>query len=117
MNSGTYACQVTVNIGNIPAGLDKTYLRLTPIYTDTDFRVELLNNNTVVEFNGVQPKVDSTGRANDKFRRVESRLEYEGSNISVPQFALQSEGDSGVCKNFSVSHLNNKGVTTNCQIP
>lgn len=117
LNSGTYACQVTVNIGNIPAGLDKTYLRLTPIYTDTDFSVELLNNNTVVEFNGVQPKVDSTGRANDKFRRVESRLEYEGSNISVPQFALQSEGDSGVCKNFSVSHLNNKGVTTNCQIP
>ena len=113
-----YACQITVSVGNIPANLDKTYLRLTPFYTDTDFKVELLNDrNSIVNFNGVQPKVDSTGRANNKFRRVESRLEYETSSLSVPQFALQMEGNTGVCKNFIVSQLNNKGVTTNCIIP
>ena len=58
---------------------------------------------TVINFFGVQPLVDSTGRANDLFRRVEARLEMVNTYFPYPDSALSVYGDDGLSKNFWVT--------------
>lgn len=113
-NSNTYACQTTVNIGrNVNPG-DVLYLRLTPLMNDSNFKVELLNGDTVVDFAGVQPTVDSTGRANTQLRRVESRIGFNDTSFPVPLFSAQTESnEEPICKEFSVTRLTNSNV--NCR--
>lgn len=114
VNSNTYACETTVNIGRSVNPGDVLYLRLTPLMNDSNFRVELLNNDRVVDFNGVQPKVDSTGRANTQLRRVESRIGFNDTNFPVPLFSAQTESnEEPICKEFSVTRLTNSNV--NCR--
>lgn len=114
-NSNTYACQTTVNIGrSVDPPRDVLYLRLTPLMNDSNFRVELLNGNTVVDFAGVQPRVDSTGRANTQLRRVESRIGFNDTSFPVPLFSAQTESnEEPICKEFSVTRLTNSNV--NCR--
>ncbi|MBO4126105.1 hypothetical protein [Streptococcus suis] len=105
--SQEYACRTEVSLGHTVQPADIAFLRLSALYTDADFKVELMNNDRVVHFDGVQPIVDSTGRANDKFRRVESRIEFEDSNFPVPDFAVQTQGSEGICKDFWVTNETN----------
>lgn len=113
-NSNTYACETTVNIGRSVSPSDVLYLRLTPLMNDSNFRVELLNGNTVVDFAGVQPTVDSTGRANTQLRRVESRIGFNDTSFPVPLFSAQTESnEEPICKEFSVTRLTNSNV--NCR--
>lgn len=113
-NSNTYACQTTVNIGRDVRPSDVLYLRLTPLMNDSNFKVELLNGDNVVDFAGVQPKVDSTGRANTQLRRVESRIGFNDTNFPVPLFSAQTESnEEPLCKDFSVTRLSNSNV--NCK--
>lgn len=114
VNSNTYACETTVDIGRVVRPGDVLYLRLTPLMNDSNFSVELLNNGRVVDFNGVQPKVDSTGRANTQLRRVESRIGFNDTNFPVPLFSAQTENErKPLCKDFSVTRLTNSNV--NCE--
>lgn len=111
VNSNTYACETTVDIGRSVQPSDVLYLRLTPLMNDSNFSVELLNNGRVVDFNGVQPKVDSTGRANTQLRRVESRIGFNDTNFPVPLFSAQTENEKEpLCKDFSVTRLHNSNV-------
>lgn len=113
-NSNTYACETTVNIGRSVNPSDVLYLRLTPLMNDSNFRVELLNGDTVVDFAGVQPTVDSTGRANTQLRRVESRIGFNDTSFPVPLFSAQTENEKEpICKDFSVTRLSNSNV--NCK--
>lgn len=113
-NSNAYACETTVNIGRSVSPNDVLYLRLTPLMNDSNFRVELLNGNTVVDFAGVQPRVDSTGRANTQLRRVESRIGFNDTSFPVPLFSAQTESnEEPICKEFSVTRLTNSNV--NCR--
>ena len=113
-NSNAYACETTVNIGRNVSPNDVLYLRLTPLMNDSNFRVELLNGNTVVDFAGVQPTVDSTGRANTQLRRVESRIGFNDTSFPVPLFSAQTESnEEPICKDFSVTRLSNSNV--NCR--
>lgn len=115
-NSNAYACETTVNIGRVRGvqPSDVLYLRLTPLMNDSNFKVELLNGDTVVDFAGVQPKVDSTGRANTQLRRVESRIGFNDTNFPVPLFSAQTENEKEpLCKDFSVTRLSNSNV--NCK--
>ncbi len=58
------------------ANTDKrAYLRLTSMYNATDFRIKLYQGANLVDFYGVQPTIDSTGRAGDAFRRVLAHVE------------------------------------------
>jgi hypothetical protein len=88
------------------------YLRLSTLYNASHFMVKLYNTDTgssLVRFKGVQPQVDSTGRANDMFRRVQALVELKGV-VTYPEAAVDIAGN--LCKNFLItdteSHYVNK---------
>lgn len=109
VSSGGYACSVTitVNPGLASAAAytinpnDTAFLRISTLYNSASYRVSLLNNNTVVNFDGVQPEIDSTGRANDLFRRVLSRVEATDTYFPYPDGAVDITGN--FCKDFYVT--------------
>ena len=64
-------------------------------------------NCKVVYFANVQPMVDSTGRANDLFRRVESRIELADTNFPIANYALAMTDPSnevGIAKDYYVTN-------------
>jgi Tfp pilus assembly protein PilX len=114
-NDGEYACTVTVTL---PSPIDgntaqrNAYLRLSSLYNGAHYSLRLKNGDQYVQFNGVQPLVDSTGRANDVFRRIQARVELIG-DFTYPEAAIDMEGN--LCKNFTVTD-NDDGYkgTTSC---
>lgn len=102
---GGYSCRAIIKVSDITAVASKnTYLRLNMLYKGGSVRISLLNSiGNVVKFDGVQPAVDSTGRAANIFRRVEARLEM-GSDFNYPDNAV--ELNNNLCKDFSVSESN-----------
>ena len=101
-----HACSAYVTLPrNLVAGNPMAFLRITSIYNDTDVRLSFDNiGDGTIKFDGVQPKVDSTGRAGDVYRRVSSRIS-SSSNINYPEYAVDITGS--LCKDFSVT---NQGV-------
>jgi hypothetical protein len=63
--------------------------------------VTLLSGATQAQFDNVQPSIDSTGRANDLFRRVSTRVSLTDSNFLYPDAAVDVTGN--FCKNFVVT--------------
>lgn len=110
---GNYACRVVLDLGRTISQpeSDNAILRISTIYKDSSARVTLLNGSDVVQFNGVQPTVDSTGRANNLFRRVEARLQM-GDDFPYPNYVVDVE--NGICKDFTVDGL---GATPGACIP
>ena len=78
------------------------YLNLTSLYKSAHFRVKLFYDTTEVKFDGVQPSIDSTGRANDLFRRVETRVQFINADFPYPQAAVDLTGN--LCKDFTVTN-------------
>jgi len=104
LSSGGYACSINITLPDpINGGARTAYLRLTPLYNKTNYKVILSNGDLTnpTLFNGVQPEVDSTGRANDLFRRVQSRVEVV--DPAFPDAAVDITGS--FCKDFSVTNL------------
>lgn len=106
--TGGYACTMSLTLPAPIGGGDRTaFLRLTPFYNATHYRVVLsegapLSNGTnIVNFKDVQPIIDSTGRANDVFRRVQSRVNLYNTDFPYPDATVDITGD--FCKNFGVS--------------
>jgi len=110
LNSGGYACS---NVLVVPQAVGATtdanryaFLRLTAFYNATHFRVTLYNGpvgitSIPVFFKDVQPLVDSTGRANDLFRRVQSRVDLFDTTFPYPEAAIEVTGN--FCKDFAVT--------------
>lgn len=100
---GEYACTATIKLPDPIGGSisqRNAFLRLSSLYNGAHFRVKLKHGVEDVKFAGVQPEVDSTGRANDMFRRVKSRVELKG-NFTYPEAAIDMVGD--LCKNFTIT--------------
>ena len=107
ISAGGYACRAQLVLPNPIGGSsssDRTaaLLRLTSLYNKANFRISLFQDGTPVKFNGVQPEVDSTGRAGDLFRRVQSRVEFSDPNFPYPNAAVQTTGN--FCKNFLITN-------------
>lgn len=107
-----YVCQVTATLPSSASGSANKYLVISLPYgvastgSQTDFQVRMLDNSgNPIPFHGVQYLVDSTGRANDLYTRLEVRLNTVDPNFPYPQFALQTAGN--LEKYF--------WVTNNCQ--
>lgn len=106
LTKGGYACRVRLTLPDpIGAGSRVTYLKLSALYNKTNFRLTLSNNGVdAAIFSGVQPQVDSTGRANDLFRRVQSRVELTDlvdSSFPYPDNAVDITGN--LCKDFLIT--------------
>lgn len=98
----SYSCRAILNLTKpITASASKNaFLRLNTIYNGASVRVQMLSSSSrVVKFVGVQPTVDSNGRASNLFRRVEARLKV-GSDFQYPSYAVDS--NENLCKDFSV---------------
>lgn len=97
-NDGGYACSVDLILPKpIGAGEKRTgFLQLAAFYKSTRVRVQLKNGATAVPI--VAPSVDSTGRANDLFRRVRVGVSFTGE---YPKANFDVRGD--LCKDFAVS--------------
>jgi Tfp pilus assembly protein PilX len=101
-NFANYACTATISLPNpIGAGNRTAFLRLTSLYNKTSYRVTLLNGVNNIQFNGVQPSIDSTGRASDLYRRVQARVELTDINFPYPDAAVDLTGN--FCKDFMIT--------------
>lgn len=115
-----YACTATIKLPAPVGGnrSSKTFMFVVSVpyeQPDTDFSLQFVcktgvsacSNNSVTSvgvgnttlgqtagLKDVQIKIDSTGRANDLFRRVETRMESTDSSFAYPYFAIQALGDS-----------------------
>jgi hypothetical protein len=98
-NDGQYACTLDLDlpdpIGN--TGVRTGYLNLGAIYNSTKVKVALKSNNDPIPI--VAPTVDSTGRANDLFRRVKVGISFTGE---YPRANFDITGN--LCKDFAVSN-------------
>lgn len=105
LSAGGYACTAKLKLPSLGKDADPNrvaYLRLTSLYNQTHYQITLFNNgSSPVQINGEQPIVDSTARANDVFRRVESRVEM-ASDFPYPDAAVDVTGS--LCKNFVVTN-------------
>ena len=102
-----YSCRAILKLEDgrkIASGaMHSPILRLDTIYGHAPVSVRVsmkAADGSAAKFKGVQPVVDSTGRANDLFRRVKVRLKL-GDDITIPSYAVDLGGS--FCKDFSVS--------------
>ena len=99
--SGEYSCRAVIDIDTVRAGSNNAFLRLNSIYKGASVKVSLQNDaGQTINFDGVQPIVDSTGRASNLFRRVEARLNI-GDDFPYPENAVELK--NSLCKDFSVT--------------
>src|SRR5690606_38846275 len=105
LSSGGYACSVKLNLPQPVGDSDRStaFLRIGALYNASHFRVTMYKNNVLSKFDGVQPEVDATGRANDLFRRVVSRVELIDNSFPYPDGAVVTSGN--LCKDFAVTNL------------
>lgn len=97
-----YSCSSTVLLPKQVKDADHTqYLNLTSLYKSAHYRITLWNAGVPVKFDNIQPAVDSTGRANDLFRRVQSRVEL--TNINFPYPAAEINITGNLCKDFAIT--------------
>lgn len=99
-----YSCAATVSVGSsIDSNVTNAFMRLTALYAKTQYRITLLDSSgQSVNFNTVQPEIDSTGRADNMFRRVKSRVELTDINFPYPEAAVDVTGN--FCKKFYVTN-------------
>lgn len=96
-----YECAVTINMpADAPNDNKEYYLYVGSVYGSPHYKLELLNNEAVTQFDNVQPQVDSTGAAADVFRRVISRVSYS-SDTFMTMNAI--EAGQSLCKDFFVT--------------
>lgn len=94
-----YACTATIGLSDL-GPKNNGYLNVTALYGGTHFQVRLMNGNSTVSWDGVQPVIDVTGKTNDVFRRVETRVRIDNP-VTMPNFAIESGTD--FCKDFLVT--------------
>ena len=104
-----YACSVEIELPAMgPGEKREAYLQLAGIYIKplgTHYMVEMLGAGGVggrIDFDNVQPEVDSTGRSADLFRRVKARVDVSESGVpdQYPEAALST---NNICKEFFVT--------------
>ena len=108
-----------------------SFLRLFLPYgtPPTDFHIFLCKDNPsdpcgintgseddLMPFVGVQARIDSTGRANDLFRRIESRVELVDVYFPFPEYVVTIRGTEVdvLNKNFWITKNNWGGADSGC---
>lgn len=132
-DSADFACETMIELPNPIGGYrnDDTFLFLVTLpygEPDTDFAIQFctdtncevitdsatgkITSSKIAKISGVQVVIDSTGRANDLFRRVETRLESVDVSFPYAYYALQllggSNNDAGLEKKLVVTQESNR---------
>lgn len=95
-----YACEAELDLPSAGWASRTAYLRLSSYYNNADVQVIMYDStDNPLNFDDVQFVIDSTGRANDLFRRVQTRVEI-GLDFPFPRAAVDITGN--FCKTFSV---------------
>lgn len=116
LDSVKYACSALIDLPEpITASNDNYFLRLSKRYfSKANFQVEMLNtaSGDPILFSGVQPAIDSNGRADDFFRRVEARVDSSLlGNFPLPVGGVEvAKGD--FCKDLYIADIMSR---SNCQ--
>jgi hypothetical protein len=109
-----YACDMTIDLPcagdpctDYPqSNSDRTaYLRLSQFYSsdNSEFRLTMYDkDDNLIRFGDTQAVVDSTGRANDIFRRIRSRIDLGTS--TVPNAEAAVDVTNSLCKDFAVTN-------------
>lgn len=100
----TYSCKAVIIMPNekyVPRGSRVAFMRMTSLYNATSYRITLFDNQTPVLFDGVQPEVDSTGRAGDILRRVVSKVSGEFDSPYDVEATINTTFD--LCKDFYIT--------------
>lgn len=95
--AGDQKCRVTLKDGGSQITEGQKYLVITPLYADASVTLTLPEGS---HFVGIQNVVDSTGRANNVFRRVSARVDLI-PHTTYPNAAVTLSGP--LCKNFMVT--------------
>lgn len=96
-----YACSVVIN-DLVPGDSNKYnyYVRLMPIYNSTDIKLSMYSSldgtGSPLIFDGINPEIDSTGRTNDVFRRVVTRVAFKDDKGGL-------DVSQGICKAFQLA--------------
>ncbi len=113
--SDEFACSVEMKLPRPIGGdrSDETFMFVVSLpygQPDTDFSLEFLcingnpcstqtnpdgssSSSNIAMLDGAQIVIDSTGRANDLYRRVELRLESTDATFAYPMYAIQVFGE------------------------
>lgn len=126
-----YACTTTIMLPptyrGTPRAAATTFLKVSLPYNrpSTDISVSLCkswssSDNKCSEYTkltGVQAAIDSTGRANDLYRRVEARVELVDLYYPYPEYAIFLGGTNETSKSYWVTNNCKRaenGSVTNC---
>lgn len=114
-SGGTYACTAVIEIPptfrNTDPATATSFLKVNLPYgrPTTDISARLCTSisgdscSGYTMLTGVQAAIDSTGRANDLYRRVEVRVELVDLYYPYPEAALHLSGEDETDKNFYVT--------------
>ena len=131
-SNSEFACEATIELPDPIGGdrADDTFMFVVSLpysQPDTEFSLEFYctadslcnsitsgvggdsNNDNLATQAGVEIRIDSTGRANDLFRRVETRLESANMGFAYPLYGIQLLGKN---KNDTLLNKDIKGVIT-----
>lgn len=100
-SAGTgYTCRQKID--GLDAPNQSYYLKVTVLYGDSTIMNLTAQNASggTVQFNGVQPEIDVTARANDVYRRIKARVSYGMPTVATPEYAVEA---NDICKNMSIS--------------
>jgi hypothetical protein len=96
--SADYECRIIID--GVIAGQDVFYAKIKSLYNDVNVRITANDGSGApLAFSYAQAVVDSTGRANDVFRRLQVRIPLY-NNFDYPQATLQTVED--ICKLYQV---------------
>jgi Tfp pilus assembly protein PilX len=97
-----YGCQATITLSGVFSGLgttaDSLFVRIRPIYNDeAPIKIEAFHGASQVTLINAQYVIDSTGRANDVYKRIKVRVPIQ-TEFNYPEYAAQTA--NSICKQF-----------------
>ncbi len=95
-----YKCSLTIT--GIATGNTQIQLRIQSFYKQSDIEIIARDNTgAVLTIDGVQAKIDSTGKSKDVLRRIQVRVPLnDAADRTIGDFAIQAADE--LCKQFSV---------------
>lgn len=100
VTTGDYACSLNLTGITGYSATKRYFIKLSTKYRSTNYRVQLRAGGTPVVFHDVQPEVDSTGAADNAYRRILTRVQY-GTDGFYTDNAVESA--ESFCKSFYVT--------------